>query len=426
MAGAAIRPWEFARCLASEHQVILLSCGVCDAEPEGFEILTFPSVEAKKHFVDADILIAQRLTFPLALLAFYHRIKVIIDAYVPGPLELLEHFKGLSAQAREKKVLSEVVNLKMSFHFADGILCASERQRELWIGFLLGQKQIIPSLYDKDPSLKHLLAVVPFGLPDAAPSRLKGVKSMRERFGISPSDKVLLWGGGVWNWFDPLTLIFAMEKVQQKRSDVKLVFMGVTPPDPSLPQTTTAARAISLAKELKLLGKNVFFNDSWIPYSERQQVLIEADIGVSTHFDHLETHFSFRTRLLDYIWAALPIVATKGDVFADLIEKNGVGLCVPEKNAEALAEAILTLVEDSAFYSLAKERLLQMRRQFYWSCVTAPLQEMIQRLAKTPLPKRNGKKIKDLLHFFIAKIQERGISSCLAQYLFGKKKDETQ
>ena len=29
----------------------------------------------------------------------------------------------------------------------------------------------------------------------------------------------------------------------------------------------------------------------------------EADLGVSTHREHLETHFSFRTRMLDYLWA---------------------------------------------------------------------------------------------------------------------------
>ena len=41
-----------------------------------------------------------------------------------------------------------------------------------------------------------------------------------------------------------------------------------------------------------------------IPY------LTEADAGVSTHHEHIETTYSFRTRILDYLWASLPIVAT--------------------------------------------------------------------------------------------------------------------
>jgi hypothetical protein len=42
-------------------------------------------------------------------------------------------------------------------------------------------------------------------------------------------------------------------------------------------------------------------------------------VGVSTHRDHLETRLSFRTRMLDYIWAGLPIVCTDGDHFASLV-----------------------------------------------------------------------------------------------------------
>ena len=33
--------------------------------------------------------------------------------------------------------------------------------------------------------------------------------------------------------------------------------------------------------------------------------------------------------MLDYLWAALPIVATQGDSFAELIEFAGAGLSVP-------------------------------------------------------------------------------------------------
>src|SRR5664280_3299763 len=46
------------------------------------------------------------------------------------------------------------------------------------------------------------------------------------------------------------------------------------------------------------------------PYTERSDHLLDADVGVSTHFDHVETEFSFRTRILDYLWTGLPIVAT--------------------------------------------------------------------------------------------------------------------
>ena len=56
----------------------------------------------------------------------------------------------------------------------------------------------------------------PFGVAGDAPVRarsvLKGVVP-----GIGPDDKVILWGGGVYNWFDPLTLIRAVHRL---RADV--------------------------------------------------------------------------------------------------------------------------------------------------------------------------------------------------------------
>ena len=84
----------------------------------------------------------------------------------------------------------------------------------------------------------------------------------------------------------------------------------------------------------------MFFNEGWVEYEDRQNYLLEADVGVSTHFDHVETEFSFRTRILDYLWAGLPVVATGGDSFADLIEDRGLGVTVPPEDVDALEAAL--------------------------------------------------------------------------------------
>ena len=44
------------------------------------------------------------------------------------------------------------------------------------------------------------------------------------------------------------------------------------------------------------------------------------------HLDHVETAFSFRTRVLDYLWASLPVVTTAGDAMAMLVTGSGAGL----------------------------------------------------------------------------------------------------
>lgn len=422
MAGAAIRPWEFARVLAQEHEVILLSPGESTVESKEFLILSMRDRASWEHVKNADCLIAQRLTFPLALMAKFHRLKIIIDAYVPGPLELLEHFKYESLDEGESKVFSEISNLVLSFQMADGILCASEKQRELWLGFLLGQKMITPALYHQDPGLRRFLAVVPFGLSSTPPK--KTGQGLREKFGLTADDKVILWGGGIWNWFDPLSLIKAMKIIHQTRDDVKLIFMGVKPPDPTLPNTLMSAQALDLAKELNILNRAVFFNTNWIPYEERESVLVDADIGVSTHFDHLETSFAFRTRMLDYLWAGLPMVATQGDWFSQIIETHQLGAVVPYEDEKAIAIAILNLIDDPEEMNRMKDNIGRLRPAFYWESVTVPLKKMIDELMKEPPSFNHGNHVKTLCRFLIAKIRERGITACLKPYLPAKIRGE--
>jgi hypothetical protein len=130
-----------------------------------------------------------------------------------------------------------------------------------------------------------------------------------------------------------------------------------------------------LAADLGLTGKNVFFNDSWVDLDDRQNYLLEADVGVSTHFDHIETTFSFRTRILDYLWASLPIVTTRGDSFGDLVEKEGLGVSVPERDVDALADALERMLYDVPARKAAQQAVARVRERFTWEETLRPLVE---------------------------------------------------
>ena len=97
--------------------------------------------------------------------------------------------------------------------------------------------------------------------PAACPS-----EGIREKLGIGKSETVLLWGGGIWNWFDPLSLIRAIAKLARVREDIKLVFMGLRHPNDLIPEMKIAQEAVSLAEELNLKDKQIFFNFGWTPY----------------------------------------------------------------------------------------------------------------------------------------------------------------
>src|SRR5262249_10214245 len=154
--------------------------------------------------------------------------------------------------------------------------------------------------------------------------------------GIGVDDKVILWGGGIYNWFDPLTLLRALDKLRIRVPEVRLYFLGLRHPNPHVPEMRMAVETQRLADDLGLTGTHVFCKEGGVEYAARQNYLLDADVGVSTPLDHVETEFSFRTRILDYFWAGLPVVATAGDALGDLIEERQVGLTVPAEDVDAL------------------------------------------------------------------------------------------
>jgi glycosyltransferase involved in cell wall biosynthesis len=179
----------------------------------------------------------------------------------------------------------------------------------------------------------------------------------------------------VYSWFDPLTLIRAVEILRQRRGDVRLVFLGMKHPNPEVAEMDIGAQTIRLSDSLGLTGKHVFFNEQWVPYEERQNWLLDADCGVTTHYEHVETTFAFRTRVLDYLWAGLPIVTTDGDSFADLVREEKLGVVVPAQDANALAEALERSLYDTEFAAGCVERIAAVAQRFAWPNALAPLVE---------------------------------------------------
>ena len=83
----------------------------------------------------------------------------------------------------------------------------------------------------------------------------------------------------------------------RRSGDVRLVFLGMKHPNPEVAEMDIGARTIRLADSLGLTGKHVYFNEQWVPYHERQNWLLDANCGVTTHYEHVETTFAFHASL---------------------------------------------------------------------------------------------------------------------------------
>jgi GT2 family glycosyltransferase len=256
MAGPAIRAWNISSTLAAEHEVRLLTVNpLADPPPAPFEVGAARRRDLDAHIEWADIVILQGHVLELApsLKKEYSAKIVVADLYDPMHLELLEQGKGGADDKRAKDLIGVTKVLDAQLERGDFFLCASERQRHFWLGHLAALGRLSPRLYDADPTTGSLLAVVPFGLSTEAPTRTgPGLRSTLD--GITETDHVVLWAGGVYSWFDPLTLIRAIDKLRERRGDVRLVFLGMKHPNPEVAEMDIGAQTIRLSDSLGLTG----------------------------------------------------------------------------------------------------------------------------------------------------------------------------
>jgi len=219
MSGPAVRFLEIGRALSNVARVTLAMPGEPAVRDARVTIAGFDPNQAgslRRLAEDADVIFVQG--FALALYPFLTAllVPIVVDLYCPFTIEHLEQTRGRVA-AGDAAVNQDAAGflgvLNAQIDQGDFFICASEAQRDFWIGGLHSRGRINPRTYAADPTLRRLIDVVPFGLPDddfdraaaALPPVLKGVRP-----GIAATDTVLLWGGSLLDWQDPVTLIEAV------------------------------------------------------------------------------------------------------------------------------------------------------------------------------------------------------------------------
>jgi glycosyltransferase involved in cell wall biosynthesis/GT2 family glycosyltransferase len=382
MAGTAIRSVEIARALADE-------CAVTLAVPEGsatvpgpFAQVCVPTDSPLPALIEAAdvVLISGRAELMSAV-----RKPLIVDLYDPFILSDLE-FYGTHYTAAGGRPLLALRWLQHHLEHGDLFVCASQVQRSFWLGMLAAAGRVNRANYAADRGFDELLAVLPFGIPSTPPvATAPAVKGVIP--GIDADDVVVLWAGGLWNWFDPLTLLRALHVVRRDRPQVKGLFLGVRHPNADIGIMEMGTRALTLARELGLDDRGAFFVD-WVPYEARQNYLLESDVAVSLHQAGVEAQFAFRTRVLDYIWCSLPMVVSRGDELAARIVRERVGIAVPEGDVDAVAAALVTLLDTPA-HDDRRARFAALRDELAWTRVVEP----VRRFCRAPHPapdKANG------------------------------------
>jgi len=124
-------------------------------------------------------------------------VRVVYDLYDHVPHELMAAVLGRPVEARDDlQLIRQRLWLETVLRTGDAFVCASERQRDLWLGALGVLGRLNHEEHARDPSLRHLIGVVPFGIeaspPNVGDPVLRGVLP-----GVDERSQILVWGGGL-------------------------------------------------------------------------------------------------------------------------------------------------------------------------------------------------------------------------------------
>ncbi len=264
---------------------------------------------------------------------------------------------GESAAGHDRETLA------LALARGDFFLCASADQRLFYAGALYAAGRIGARNYPGDPGLSRLLAVVPFGVPDApaAGDRARG----RAAAGV-PSRGPLILFGGIYDWYEPDLLLEAWPRVRASFREARLLFFEN--PNPQTTPQRAMERARERARLLDPAGDSIFFS-RWLPYAERADLYAAADVAVSIAAEGLETDLSYRTRLLDAAWGGVPSVTVGGGAVARELEQSGAARRASFR-PEELAPAIAEVIASRDRFAAAARRFASERT---WGRVARPL-----------------------------------------------------
>lgn len=382
MAGPGMRAVAVARSLAPE-MAVTLALGVSgsvavEVDAPGVTVTSYSSRQELELLIAAsDVVFCQFIDTNVARLAVERNVRLVFDLYNALPVETVgaEVISGFSDAVGKDREYRELLKyFRFCAQAGSYFVASNERQRDYWLGYIMAAGGLLPSTLEARP-LDAIIGLAPFGMEEHEPVQAR--HGLRGQHGITDDDIVVLWAGGIWDWFDAETPIRAVAALAEEDPRYKLVFYGTVHPNATIGRPPAVARAQAVAAELGVLGTSVIFLDEWVPAGERADYLLDADLAISAHRDSLETHYSFRTRILDHFWATLPSVVSRGDWFADYIERTGLGVATPIGDVAATADAIRSIATDRETAAGMRERIAAIRDEWRWSATTKPLRDLI-------------------------------------------------
>lgn len=291
---------------------------------------------------------------------------LVLDAYVPIHVEMCA--RRSSDRARELVDFErERLNWEAVLRRGNLFLCASEPQRLYYLGVLSTIGRINPLTYDDDP-----VRIVPYGIHVEEPQPRR--RPCSELVGRTDAWK-LLWFGGVYPWFDIEGLLEAV-RLLDRVHPTRLVVVGSRNPfvrnadfDRCHERFLELARRPEIAPLVHLVD--------WVQFHDRADWYLDADMTILANQPGLENAVAWRTRVVDYLWARVPVATNGGDPIGEELIAAGAGVRIDPADPRHTAEAIAAVLRSPEARVAMRSRCSELRERYRWPTVVEPLVEAI-------------------------------------------------
>lgn len=294
-------------------------------------------------------------------------VLLILDAYVPIFVEVsARESKDIDTEYRN--YMTDIQRFNKVLRRGDYFLCASNTQKTFYTGVLSSLGIINPRSYREDR-----IIIAPFGIHDTP---ALSTKNPYLELGIKKDDFVVMWFGGLYPWFRIEELLGSILELS-KQKDFKFVIVGGKNPfNPNPDFFRQYEKAWAFAEEHHLLNKTLYFVD-WVDFDDRINWYAHADVVVSLNQVGEENGFSWRTRVMDFVWGELAIVTNGGDPLSEDLIAADAAMRLDNLSAVAITNTLKKVHKDRQQLDTLRAHIVALKPNYYWINLTKPIANII-------------------------------------------------
>ena len=295
-------------------------------------------------------------------------VQLILDAYVPIYIEVSAR-DSKDIETEYTNYIADIGRFNKVLKRGDYFLYANDAQELFYTGVLSALGIINPSSYRETRIVK-----TPFGIHRTP---LQTRNNPYKEIGISDEDFVVLWFGGIYPWFHIEEYLKAINALS-KNKQIKFVFVGGKNPfNPNPDFSRQYDLAVSFTKKHNLLNQQVYFVD-WVDFNDRVDWFVHCDVIVSINQPGEENKYSWRTRVMDYVWGEAVTISNGGDPLSEELITYGAAIRLKELTSEELVNTINRVKNNRNELKQAKRNLSRLKQKYFWDIVTNEVAKIIK------------------------------------------------